>query len=352
MTTPPVTVAAPSGGPNADTRAPAGFTTSEECSAPSEGGGGVPDLESDPSGLTLDEHAAILEALAIVLQVCQGAARRTLEAERPAADAYVAWTAERAAERRTAAQPGNEVVAALQAELDDAVAYGAGLQAAAGTDDVRARIRARAERASADAVMEEIRARITDAQRRSDPYTDAARQAEQDHQRARADLDDLDHAIRFPFITNRGQATPAWSTYLRRTGMVFDQDSPAARTIIRGFLERTGMGAELEGHAIAAYLAGDPAARAAGDTKTWAGGITSLVRNADGPPVVMNGRATPEQMTSPDRPPVPAAAPSGAEVSGGLRTAAGQLPPTVTKAATEPIEQQWVIPSAIGRLLG
>ena len=302
----------------------------------------VPDGGADDElgGLTLAEHAAILDAMTVVTLVCQEAARRALQGERPALEAEVTLTEQRVSEALTAVRPGRELAARLQGELEACQRHAAGLQAASDDDDVAARIRARSDRAAVAEESEAIRLRLESAHRAAEPAENAARQADHDLARTRADLASLDRGIKEPWATERGRDTAAYRVLALRTGLWAESDGPTARAIVDSYLRR-GYGAQLERNAIAAYQAGQ--VRDAGDTKTWPNG-QALINTGD-VPVVVNGQAQPGDLAGVG--PVQTSWPSGADASAGLRTAAGQVPPSVTKAASQ--EPGW-IPSAIARL--
>jgi hypothetical protein len=305
-------------------------------------------VDVDLGGLTLDDHSAILEALAITLQVTQAAAARTLEAERPALATQVAQAETRAAEAVTAARPGYEAVGHLQDELAACQQRGNELQAAGDDENLDVRIDARTRILAVAAETASVQQRLTEAHRIADPYNDVSKQADHDLNRARRQLAELDHAIKYPFITDRGQGTEAWRTYLLRTGMWNDQDSPVSRAIVDAYLRRTGYGETLERNAIRAYLAGDPRARSAGDVKHF--GDHTLINTGE-VPVVAHGQAQPGDLDGAS--PVQTSWPSGADADAGLRSGAAQGPPpaTITKTArADPSELQVTIPSAIERL--
>lgn len=304
------------------------------------------DQANNPTGLTLEEHSTILDAMTVVLAVTQEAARRTLQAERPALEAEVTLAEQRASEALTAAEPGRETVARLEAELEACQQRAAELQAASDDDDLSVRLDARTWRLAVEQETEALQGRLQRAHRAADPAANTLRQAENDLNRARAELASLDAAIELPFAHPRGQATEAHRVYSLRTGLWAESDGETARSIVDDYLRRSGYGADLERNAIRAYLAGDPRARSAGDVKHFA---DHTLINTGEVPVVAHGAAQPGSLDG--RPPVPTQAPSGAEISQGAR--AGQWPAqqasSVTKAA-EPIEQVWQIPSAISRV--
>ena len=321
-------------------------TTTEETTQADTPGAATDD--TDPlTGLTSQDHAVLLDAMMVITTVCQEAARRTLQAERPALEAEVTLAEHRTAEARSATRPGAELVARLQSELNECQKRGAELVTAADDEDLAVRLQARAMKNAVADETEAVHARLQEAAHANDPLNDVLRQAENDLRAARADLASLDAAITEPFAHQRGMGTEAFRVFSLRTGLWHESDGPIGRGIVDSYLRRTGYGETIERRAIAAYIAGDPAARQAGDTKTWADG-TSLIRTQDGPPIVMNGRARPEDLAA--APPVPSPAPSGADAMAGMRNAAGQMPPpaTVTKAAS--VEQEWQLPSAIRRM--
>ena len=136
----------------------------------------------------------------------------------------------------------------------------------------------------------------------------------------------LEQAIKAPFATGLGMATGPYMRYLRATGVWLGESSPEAEKIARAHLKESGLGRRVQEDAINAYLDGDPDAQRVGHTKTWPDG-TSMLHRAGQPPVVYQGRATPQDLAAaPVVHTVPG--PSAAEVMTGVRQGAGwPIPP-------------------------
>ena len=305
----------------------------------------VPDGGADPSGLTAEDWSVILDAMTVITAVTQEAARRALQAEREPLDAEVRDTAQRAAEALSAAEPGREIVARLSAELAACEQRAAELVAAADDDDLSVRLDARTWRLAVEQETTALRDRLQVAARANDPHNDAVRHADHEHARAVAQLASLDKAIADPWATERGRNTDAYRVFSLRTGLWAESDGPVSRSIVDTYLRR-GYGAKLQRDAIAAFQAGQ--VPSAGEVKHFPDG-SAYIPSADGPGIHVQGRARPEDLAA-ARPADTSPAPSGADVMGGLRTGAGQLPApaTVTKSSS----QEWKveIPSAIRRV--
>ena len=281
--------------------------------------------------------------MTVVTLVCQEAARRALQGERPALEAEVTLAEERASAAREAAAEPQRLITHLERELAQCQQYAADIEASAGHDaSVASRIRYRADRLAIEAETQETAQQLQDAHRAAEPALNALRQATTDLARTKADLASLNAAIAEPWATERGRNTDAYRVFSLRSGLWAESDGPVARGIVDTYLRR-GYGAQLERNAIKAYLAGDPRARSAGDVKHF--GDHTLINTGD-VPVVAHGAAQPGWDSN--RPPVPQQAPTGEQVMSGARTGVGQMPAsTVTKARTASVDYDVELPSAI-----
>ena len=280
----------------------------------------------DFDGLTIDEEAHILQAHAVIFALCQAAASRELAGQRPGTERELADATAALEDARTKLEGPEAIVTHLKGELAATLEDLALCRTAADSDDRKARIRARSERLALEQEAEELEERVRLASLTADPFHVVVIDAERKLKTARMHVETLDKAIKVPFASGLGMATRAYLRYLRATGGWLGESSPEAEKIARAHLKESGLGRRVQEDAINAYLDGDPDALRVGHTKTWPDG-TSMLHRAGQPPVVYQGRATPQDLASaPVVNTVPG--PSGAEVMTGVRAGAGwPIPP-------------------------
>jgi hypothetical protein len=285
-----------------------------------------PDLPDPETGLSLADEASIMLLQAQVMMVCLKGARRVLSAQEPAVAARLEAAVGELKEAEAALVPAHEKAAALQAELAEVQAMAAAAGLAGDDAPLADRLKARAEKTALADEAEALEQRIAIVHRISDPAELRKITADREVKSARADLKDLGEAIAFPFDHPRGMATAAHEAYLLKTGLWYEVGGPDARDILRKALRSTGLGAEVERNAIAAFTAGvREAVQAGGNTKRWRDGTAMHVPPGGGAPVVTIGEATYADLAIARAVPVEPG-PPGAEVMAGLRNAAGWSP--------------------------
>lgn len=243
---------------------------------------------NDPDAL--DMEALLLQARAAVIRI--KAELAPVLAERLTAG-VLAELAARSAEARVTA-PAEEA-ARIAAELTAVAERGALASAAVSSADVTARLDARVRAAACAEESEHLSALLRDAAARAAAARSEAAAARREAGRTAALSDEAAGAIENPLSSPLGEDTAAYAAFMVRSGMwMSDPRSPVARQLVTEMLGPSGVGAQLQRDAISAYLAGDPAALAAGGTDRLPDGRT-VTHRPGRPPLVSQPRLSGDQ---------------------------------------------------------
>lgn len=168
----------------------------------------------------------------------------------------------------------------------------------AGSADWSARVDAHAEVAACEQETANLSERLREAQARLSVARAAANVARREADCAASLSAEAADALGNPLSHPLARATQAYQSFLIHSGLWMSQPKSAtARQLVTDLLGPTGVGGQVQRDAIAAYLAGDPVALAAGGTDTLPDGRT-VTRRPGVPSIVGRPRMSGQQARS------------------------------------------------------